>query len=66
MCQEGFPGGSDGKESARNLGDPGVIPGLERSPGEANGNPLQYSCLENSMNRGACWATAHDVAKSQT
>ena len=66
MCQEGFPGGSDGKESACNLGDPGVIPGLERSPGEANGNPLQYSCLENSMNRGACWATAHDVAKSQT
>ena len=65
MCQEGFPG-SDGKESACNLGDPGLISGLERSPGEANGNPLQYSCLENPMDRGAWWATAHDAAKSQT
>ena len=45
----GFPGGSDGKESAYNVGDPGSIPGLGRSLGEGNGNPLQYSCLENSM-----------------
>ena len=51
----GFPGGSDGKESACNAGDPGSIPGSERSPEEGNGNPLQYSCLENSMDRGA-WA----------
>ena len=43
----GFPGGTDGKESACNVGDMGSIPGLERSPGEGNGNPLQYSCLEN-------------------
>ena len=49
----GLPGGSDGKESACNAGDPGSIPGLEQSPGEANGNPLQYSCLENAMDRGA-------------
>ena len=47
-----FPGGSDGKVSACNAGDPGSIPGLGRSPGEGNGNPLQYSCLENSMDRG--------------
>ena len=50
-------GGSDGEESACNAGDPGSIPGLERSPGEGNGNPLQYSCLENSMDRAAWWAT---------
>ena len=49
----GFPGGSDGKASACNAGDPGSIPGLGRSPGEGNGDPLQYSCLENSMDRGA-------------
>ena len=61
-----FPGGSDGKVSACNAGDPGSIPGLGRSPGEGNGNPLQYSCLENSMNGGAWWATVHGVAKSQT
>ena len=48
-----FPGGSDGKASACNAGNPGSIPGLGRSPGEGNGNPLQYSCLKNSMNRGA-------------
>ena len=48
-----FPGGSDGKESACNAGDPGLIPGLGRTPGEGTGNPLQYSCLENSMERGA-------------
>ena len=49
----GFPGGLDDKESACNAGDLGPIPGSGRSPGEGNGNPLQYSCLENSMNRGA-------------
>jgi len=50
---EGFPGGSDGKASACNVGDLDSIPGSGRSPGEGNGNPLQYSCLENSMDRGA-------------
>ena len=49
-----FPGGSDGKASAYNAGDLGSVPGLGRSPGEGHGNPLQYSCLENSMDRGAC------------
>ena len=49
----GFPGGSDDKESVWNTGDPGLIPGPGRSPGEGNGYPLQYSCLENSMDRGA-------------
>ena len=49
----GFLGGSNGKESAWNAGDQGLIPGSGRSPGEGNGNPLQYSCLENSMDRGA-------------
>ena len=49
----GFPGGSDGKASACNAGDPGSIPGSERSPEKRNGNPLQYSCLENYMDRGA-------------
>ena len=53
----GFPGGSDGKEYACNDGDPGLIPGLGRPSGEGNGNPLQYSCLDNSMDRGA-WRTA--------
>ena len=48
-----FPGGSDSKVSAYNAGDPGLVPGLGKSPGEGNGNPLQYSCLENPMNRGA-------------
>ena len=48
-----FPRGSDGKASAYNMGDPGSIPGSGRSPGEGNGNPLQYSCLENPMDRGA-------------
>ena len=59
-------GGSEGKASACNAGDPGSIPGSGRSPGEGNGNPLQYSCLENPMARGAWWATVHGVAKSQT
>ena len=62
----GFPGGSDGKESACNAGDPSSIPGLRRSPGEGHGNPPQYSCLENPMDRGAWRATVHRVAKSQT
>ena len=62
----GFPGGSDGKESACNVRDPGLIPGLGRSPGEGNGSPLQYSCLENSMDRGAWQATVHGAAKSWT
>ena len=61
----GFPHSSVGKESAYNAGDPGLIPGSGRSPGEGNGNPLQDSCLENSMNRGAWQATLHGVAKSQ-
>ena len=61
-----FPGGSDGKVSACNVGDPGSIPGLGRSPGEGNGNPLQYSCLENPMDGGARWATVHGVSKSRT
>ena len=51
----GFPGGSDGKDSASNVGDLGLIPGLGRSAGEGHGNPLQYSCLENPMDRGALW-----------
>ena len=62
----GFPGSLHCKASAYNVGDPGSIPGLGRSPGEGNGNPLQYSCLENPMDRGAWWATVHGVAKSQT
>ena len=62
----GFPGGSDGKESACNAGDPGLIPGSGRSPGEGNGNPTQYSCQENSMDRGAWQAAAQGVTKSQT
>ena len=62
----GFHGGSDSKESACNVEDPGLIPGLERSPEERNGNPLQYSCLENSMDRRAWRATLYGVVKSQT
>ena len=62
----GFPGGSDSKESTCNVGDLGLIPGLGRSPGEGNGYPLQYSCLENSMDRGAWQAPVHGVAKSWT
>ena len=60
----GFSGSSDNKESAYNLGDLGLIPGSERYPGEGNVNPLQYSCLENTMTRGACWATVHGITKS--
>ena len=63
---KGFPGGSEVKAPACNAGDLGSIPGLGRSTGEGNGNPLQYSCLENPMDGGAWWATVHGVAKSQT
>ena len=62
----GFPGDSDGKESACNAGDLGSIPGSGRSPGEGNGYPLQYSCLENPMDRGPWQATVHGVTKSRT
>ena len=65
MCHI-FPGGSNGKASAYNAGDPGLIPGLGRSSGEGNGNPLHYSCLENPMDGGACKATVHGVTKSWT
>ena len=61
-----FKGSSDGKASANNAGDPGSIPGLEKTPGEGNGSPLQYSCLENPMDGGAWWAAVHGVAKSRT
>ena len=66
FCYWGFPGGSEVKASACNAGDLGSIPGSGRSPGEGNGKPLQYSCLENPMDGGAWWATVHGVAKSQT
>ena len=59
-------GGSEVKASASNVGDLGLIPGSGRSPGEGNGNPLQYSCLENPMDREAWWAVVHGVAKSRT
>ena len=62
----GFPGGSDGKESAFSAGDLGSILGSGRSPEEGKGYPLQYSCLENSTDRGAWQATVHGVLKSQT
>ena len=61
-----FPGGSDSKASAYNAGDPGSIPWSGRSSGEGNGKPLQYSCLENSIDGGAWWAAVHGVTKSQT
>ena len=66
LWARGFSGGSMVKNSPANVGDVGLIPGWGRSPGEGNGNPLQYSCLENPMNRGAWWATVHRVAKNQT
>ena len=59
--KKGFPGGSDGKK-----GDPGFYPWVRKIPGEGNGNPLQYSCQENPMDRGIWQATVHGVAKSQT
>ena len=61
-----FPGGSYGKEYACSVGDPGLIPGLETSPGEGNGYPLQHSCLENPMDRGAWRAAVHGITKSWT
>ena len=63
---EDFPGGTDGKASAYNAGDRGSIPGSGRFPGEGNGHPLQYSCLENPMDRGAWWAAVHVVTESRT
>ena len=63
MIHMGFPGSSDGKESTCNAGDLDSIPGLGRFPGEGKGYPLQYSCLENSMDGGAWWVTVHEVAK---
>jgi len=63
MPARGFLGSSNGKESACNAGDLGSIPGLGRSPGEGNGNPLQYFCLENPMDRGAWLAIVHGVAE---
>ena len=62
----GFPGGLVVKSLPASEGDTGSIPGLGRSPGAGSGNPLQYSCLENSMDRGAWWATVHGITKSQT
>ena len=62
----GFPGGAVVKESTSQAGDVGLIPEWGRSPGEGNGNPLQYSCLENAMDRGAWWAVVHGVTKSRT
>ena len=62
----GFPGSSDGKVSARSVGDLGSIPGSGRPPGEGNGNPLQYLCLENPMDRGAWQAAVHGVTESDT
>ena len=62
----GFPGGSHGIESACDEAHLGSIPRSRRPPGEGNGYPLQYSCLENSMGRGTLWATVHEVAKSRT
>ena len=61
-----FPDSSDGKKSAFNVADLGLIPGLGSFPGEGNGNPFQYFCLENSMDRGAWWATLHGVSKNWT
>ena len=63
LCRTGFPSGSLVKDPPANAGDVSLIPVLGRSPGEGNGSPLQYSCLENSMDRGAWWAIVHGVAK---
>ena len=62
----GFPGGSGGKESTGSVGDPDLIPGSRGPPGGGTGSPLQYSCLENSMDRGAEWANVHGVTKRWT
>ena len=66
MCHIGFPHSQVGKESACSAGDPGSIPRSGRSPGEGNGDPFQYSCPENSTDRGAWWATVHGFTKSWT
>ena len=66
MANDGLPWWLSGEESACKTGDVCLIPGLGRSPGEGNGNPLQYSCLGNPMDRGGWWATVHEVTKSQT
>ena len=66
MYLRGFPGSPDGKELACNAGDLGSVPELGRSPGERNGNPLQYSHLGNPMDRGACWVIVHRAARSYT
>ena len=66
LAVNGKQGGSDGKEYSCNAGDLGLTPELGKSPGEENDNPLQYSCLENSMDRGALWDSVHEVAKSWT
>ena len=63
LYSEGFPNGSNGAESACHAGDLGLIPGLERSPGEGNGNSLQYSCLKNSIDRGTCQATVRELQR---
>ena len=60
---QGFLGDSVVKNLPANAGDTGSLPGSGRSPGEGNGNPFQYSCLENPMDRGACWVTVHGIAK---
>ena len=65
LTVSGFPGGSDGKEYACNVGDLGSLPGSGRSSGEGNGYPLQHSCLENPMDKGAWWAAVCGVSKSQ-
>ena len=66
QVRSGFPGSLAVKASAFNAGEAGSIPGLGRSPGEGNGNPLHYSCLENPMDGGSWWATVHGIAKSRT
>ena len=66
FCWWSYSGSSDSKESTCNAEDQGLIPGLGRSPGGGNGNPLQYSCLEDFMDKGAWQATVHGVTKSQT
>ena len=65
-CILGFPGGSVVKNPLANVGDIGSVPGLGRFPGEGNGNPLQYSCLGNPMDRGTWWAAVHGITKSRT
>ena len=66
VCTKGFLGGLDGKESACNAGDTGSVPGSGRSPGGEHGNPLQYSCLESSVDREVWWATVHGITKGWT